>query len=68
MLNENMMQKYVMTMLKPWPHMGLLGSHLHEIIGKLGSAMEIPTGYQDETGFCFGAEPVERQVKWPDVR
>jgi hypothetical protein len=29
---------------------------LSRIIAKLRSAMEIPVGYQDETGFNFGAQ------------
>lgn len=63
-----MIQKNVITMPKPWPHMGSFSSYLHEIIVKLGSAMEIPTGYQDEAGFHFGAEPDDRQVKRQDAR
>ena len=54
-------------MHKPWPHTGSFGSHFHEIMAKLRNAMEIPTGYQDETGFHFGAEPAEKETKWPQV-
>jgi hypothetical protein len=32
-------------------------SYLREIIAKLRKATEIPTGYQDKTGFHFGVEP-----------
>jgi hypothetical protein len=32
-------------------------SYLREIIAKLRNATEIPTGYQDKTGFHFGVEP-----------
>jgi hypothetical protein len=38
-------------------------SHLREIIAKLRRATEIPTGYQDKTGFHFGVEPVEKEVR-----
>ncbi len=54
-------------MHKPWPHTGSFGSHFHEIMAKLRNAMEIPAGYQDETGFHFGAEPAEKETKWPQV-
>ena len=29
--------------------------------------VEIPTGYQDETGFHMGAKPAEKVVQWPPV-
>jgi hypothetical protein len=64
MLNELNM-KDTITMHKPWPQTGSFGLHLHEIITKLKSVVEIPTGYQDETGFHFGAEPAEKEIKWP---
>ena len=46
-----------------------LGLHLHEIVAKLRNAMsiEIPTGYQDETGFHLGVEPAAKEDKWPTV-
>jgi hypothetical protein len=37
-----------------------------QILAKLRDAFELPTGYQNETGFHFGAQPVEiRVVKEP---
>ena len=36
-------------------------THLHEIIAKLRQAMQIPMGYQDETGFHFGVEQPEKE-------
>ena len=65
MLNEAMMYKSVATLPKPWSHTGSEGSRLHEIFAKLKKAMEIPTGYQDEASFHFGAEPKEKSAKWP---
>ena len=43
--------------------------HLHEIAAKLRRAIrfEVPTGYQDETGFHMGVKPVEKEIKWPPV-
>jgi hypothetical protein len=64
-----MLHKHTITMNKPWSHADSFGLHLHEIVAKLRNAIkiEIPTGYQDETGFHMGAKPVEKEVKWPPV-
>jgi len=64
-----MVNKHVITMHKPWPHTGSFGLHLHEIAARLRKAVtfEIPTGYQDETGFHMGVKPAEKDVKWPPV-
>ena len=62
-----MHKQHSITMPKPWPHTGLFGLHLNELIAKLGHAMEIPTAYQDEKGFHFGDEPVKKEVQWPPV-
>ncbi len=59
------MHKHTMTMPKPWPHAVSFGAHLHELVANLKKAFEIPTGYEDETGFHLGAEPAEKAVKWP---
>lgn len=64
MLNEVIM-KHTITMQKPWTLTGSFGLHLHEIIAKLKSVVEIPTGYQDESGFHFGAEPAQKEINWP---
>jgi hypothetical protein len=49
--------------------MGSSGLHLHEIVAKLRNAIriEIPVGYQDETGFHLGVKPAEKEIKWPSV-
>jgi hypothetical protein len=64
-----MMHKHTITLHKPWPHAGSFGLHLHEIVAKLRKAVkiEIPTGYQDETGFHMGVKPAEKDIKWPSV-
>lgn len=43
--------------------------HVHEIAANVRKAMSInvPTGYQDETGFHVGVEPAAKEVKWPPV-
>jgi hypothetical protein len=38
---------------------------LPRIIARLRQAMEIPTGYQDETGFHYGVEPAKKDGQQP---
>lgn len=68
-LVKRMMQKHAMTIHKPWPQTGSFGGQLHDIVAKLRNAIkfEVPTGYQDETGFHLGVKPAEKQVQWPPV-
>ena len=56
-------------MQKPWPHTGSFRLRLHKVVAKLRHAVriEIPTGYQDETGFHLGVKPADKEVKWPPV-
>jgi hypothetical protein len=60
-----MMHKHTITMPKQWQHTGSFGFHLHEFVAKLRNAfrMEIPVGYQDETGFHLGVQPAPKEVK-----
>ena len=39
------------------------------IVAKLRTAIriEIPIGYQDETGFHMCVEPAEKEVRWPRI-
>jgi hypothetical protein len=62
-------KQHAIAMSKPWSHTGSFGAHLHEIIAKLKHAIEIqiPTGYEDETGFHFGTEPVREKLESPQV-
>jgi hypothetical protein len=64
-----MIHKQTITIHKPWPHTGSLALHVHEIAAKLKRAIriEVPIGYQDETGFHMGVKPAEKEVKWPSV-
>jgi hypothetical protein len=64
-LNNAMMHKHSTTMETPWLHKGSFGSHLHEVFVKLRKVIkvEIPTGYQDESGFHFGVNPAEKKPR-----
>ena len=54
-----------MTLIHPWPQTGSFWSHLRAIVANLKGIVEIPTGYQDETGFHAGTEPASREIQWP---
>jgi hypothetical protein len=56
-------------MHKPWPNEAGNGLMLHGIITKLRNMVkiEVPIGYQDETGFHIGVKPAEKHAKWPSV-
>ena len=60
-------KQHVLTLFKPLPQNGTFKSLLREIVAHLKQAVEIPTGYQDEDGFHFGAEPVKAQIQWPQA-
>ena len=52
-------------MNKPWPVAGSFRTHLRKIAENLRHLVEIPTGYEDETGFHFGIDPAEKEARWP---
>ena len=54
-----MMHKNTATMQKPMPEMASIGLMFHGIVAKLRNAVriDIPVGYQDETGFHRGTTP-----------
>jgi hypothetical protein len=56
-----------MTINKAWFHTGSMGFSPTSLIAKLKSAVkyQIPTGYQDETGFHIGVKTAENEIKWP---
>jgi hypothetical protein len=62
-----MTYKPTMPINKAWFNAGLLGFSPASFIARLKSALrfEIPTGYQDETGFHLGAKAEEREINWP---
>jgi hypothetical protein len=64
-----MIHKQTIKVHKPWLHMDSFGLHLHEMAAKLKRSIrfEVPTGYQDETGFHMGVKPQGQGIKWPPV-
>ncbi len=58
-------KQHAVTLIKPWPHGGAFRTHLREIVANLKRMVEVPTGYQDETGFHDGKEPARKDVQWP---
>jgi hypothetical protein len=62
-----MTKPHSITQIRPWPSTNSLAAHLHELFAHLKSVLQIPTGYQDETGFHLGAEPVSKEMLWPSA-
>jgi hypothetical protein len=64
-----MFHKHSITISRPSPIMVSFAFHLHEIAAKLRKAIriEVPIGYQDETGFHTGVVTAEKEIKWPPV-
>ena len=54
---------------KPWTHTGSFGFSPAGLIARLRNAVkiQIPVGYQDETGFHYGAKSADIEAKWPAV-
>jgi len=62
-----MTYKPTMTINKAWFHIGFSGFSPAGFVARLKNAVkfDIPTGYQDETGFHFGVKTDEKDIKWP---
>ncbi len=62
-----MTYKNTMTINKPWLHAGISGFSPASLFARLKNAVkfEIPTGYQDETGFHHGVKTADKEIKWP---
>jgi hypothetical protein len=58
-------KQHAMTLPRPWPQSGGFKAHLRQFVAKLKHIVEIPTGYQDETGFHTGTQPVQTEIQWP---
>ena len=56
-------------MPKPMSDTVSVGLLFHGIVAKVRNAIkiEIPIGYQDETGFHMGVKAAESEIKWPPV-
>lgn len=52
---------------KPWAHAGNAGFSPAALFAKLRNMVkiEIPVGYQDETGFHYGVKAADKETKWP---
>jgi hypothetical protein len=61
------MHKPAATTHEPPPDMTREESGFRGIVSKLRNAVriEIPAGYEDETGFHMGANPSEQEIKPP---
>ena len=62
-----MTYKQTMTINKPWLQAGMAGFSPAGLIARLKNAIkfDIPTGYQDETGFHLGVKADEKETQWP---
>jgi hypothetical protein len=51
------------------PEIASFGLMFHGAVAKLRNAVriDIPVGYQDETGFHMGVKPAKKGVQWPPV-
>ena len=54
-----------MTLNEAWPQTGWFKSHVREIVASLKQIVAVPTGFQDENGFHYGAEPANTELQWP---
>ena len=56
-----------MAINKAWVPSGTSSFSPAGLIARLKNAVkfEIPTGYQDETGFHTGVKAEEKEIKWP---
>ena len=60
-----MIYKHSIVIDKPWPAARSVAAHFHEMIAKWREAFKIPTGYEDESGFHYGTQPVAKEMVWP---
>lgn len=56
-----------MTINKTWFHTGIAGFSPTGLIARLKNAikLDVPVGYQDETGFHIGVKADEKEINWP---
>ena len=64
-----MMIKSATTMHGPVRDTVMLGAMFRGIVAKVRNAVriDIPIGYQDETGFHTGVKPAGKNTQWPPV-
>jgi hypothetical protein len=63
------MNKHTASIHPPLADLTAFGLTFDRMIAKVRCLVriEIPTGYQDETGFQLGVKPAEKEIKWPPV-
>jgi hypothetical protein len=68
-LNGCVLPKRAASTYEPLPDKTPFGSPLRSIVAKLRNAVgiEIPTAYEDETGFHKVAKAAEKEIEWPSV-
>lgn len=61
------MYRIAATTQEPLPARSGVSPLLRLIVARMRKAVriEIPVGYQDETGFHYGVQPAEKEAKWP---
>jgi hypothetical protein len=54
---------------KPWSHSGSFGFSPAGLMARLKNAvrLNVPVGYQDESGFHTGVKSANKDAKWPSV-
>jgi hypothetical protein len=64
-----MTYKQAITADKTWSHSGNFGFSPAGLVAKLRKMVkiEVPVGYQDETGFHYGVKTADKDAKWPAV-
>jgi hypothetical protein len=64
-----MMHKSATIMHGSLPNTASFGSTFRGIVTKVRNAVriDIPIGYQDETGFHMGVKPADKNIQWPPV-
>jgi hypothetical protein len=59
-------KQHAVALTGQWSPAGLsIGARVRQLIFNLGKMFQIPVGYQDETGFHYGAEPAQDRFQWP---
>ena len=62
-----MTYKQTVAINKSWVHGETSGFSVSGLVARLKNAvkLDIPVGYQDETGFHTGVKAEEKEIKWP---
>jgi hypothetical protein len=64
-----MTYKQAIVTHKPWSQTGNMSFSPTGIIAKLRNMvkLDVPVGYQDETGFHYGVKTADKEAQWPSV-